>query len=109
MRPHVSLAINKHTWKRLPPDMRTSMREEAERLVEGKAFEAIEVWNKEGVDKSVEKGMEHLPFSPQMQAAIKEVVRTKVLPEWIKRAGGAEAARLFNEIIAPLAGFTAGS
>jgi TRAP-type C4-dicarboxylate transport system substrate-binding protein len=109
MRPHVSLAINKNTWKRLPPDIQTIMREEAERLVEGKSFEAIEVWNKEGVDKSVEKGMEHLPFSPQMQAAIKEVVRTKVLPEWVKRAGGAEAVRLFNDIIAPLAGFTAGS
>jgi TRAP-type transport system periplasmic protein len=109
MRPHVSLAINKNTWKRLSPDIQTSMREEAERLVEGKSFEAIEVWNKEGVEKSVEKGMEHLPFSPQMQAAIKEVVRTKVLPEWIKRAGGAEAARLFNDIIAPLVGFTAGS
>jgi TRAP-type transport system periplasmic protein len=109
MRPHVSLAINKNTWKRLPPDIQTIMREEAERLVEGKSFEAIEVWNKEGVNKSVEKGMEHLPFSPQMQAAIKEVVRTKVLPEWVKRAGGAEAARLFNDIIAPLVGFTAGS
>jgi TRAP-type C4-dicarboxylate transport system substrate-binding protein len=109
MRPHVSLAINKNTWKRLPPDIQTIMREEAERLVEGKSFEAIEVWNKEGVEKSVEKGMEHLPFSPQMQAAIKEVVRTKVLPEWVKRAGGAEAARLFNDIIAPLVGFAAGS
>lgn len=55
--------------------------------------------------KSVEKGMEHLPFSPEIRATIKEIVRTKVLPDWVKRAGGAEAARLFNEIIAPLVGF----
>jgi TRAP-type transport system periplasmic protein len=109
MRPHVALAINKNTWKRLPADIQAILKEEAEQLVESKAFEAIEVWNKEGVDKSVEKGMEHLPFSPELQATIKEVLRTKVVPEWIKRAGGAEATRLFNEIIAPLVGFTAGS
>lgn len=109
MRPHISLAINKNTWKRLPLDVQIIMKEEAEKIVEGKSFEAIEVWNKEGIEKNVEKGMEHLPFSLQMQATIKEVLRTKVVPEWIKRAGGAEAARLFNDIIAPLAGFTAGS
>jgi TRAP-type C4-dicarboxylate transport system substrate-binding protein len=107
MRPHVALAINRNTWKRLPPDIQGIMREEAEKIVEGKAFEAIEVWNKEGIDKSIEKGMEHLPFSPELQATIKEVLRTKVVPEWVKRAGGAEAARLFNDIIAPLVGFTA--
>jgi hypothetical protein len=85
------------------------MKEDAEKIVEGKAFDAIEVWNKEGVEKSVEKGMEHQPFSPEVQAFIKEVLRTKVVPDWVKRAGGAEAARLFNEIVAPLVGFNAGS
>jgi TRAP-type C4-dicarboxylate transport system substrate-binding protein len=109
MRPHVALAVNRNTWKRLPPDIQKIMKEEAEQVVEGRAFEAIEVWNKEGIDKSVEKGMEHQPFSPELQAAIKEILRTKVVPDWVKRAGGAEAARLFNEIIAPLVGFTAGS
>lgn len=109
MRPHVALAINKDTWKRLPSDIQSIMREEAETLVESKAFEAIEAWNKEGIEKSVEKGMEHLPFSPELQAKIKEVLRTKVVPEWVKRAGGAEASRLFNDIIAPLVGFNVGS
>jgi hypothetical protein len=50
--------------------------------------------------------MEHLPFSPELKGAIKDVLRTKVVPEWVKRAGGAEAAKLFNEVIAPLVGFT---
>jgi len=109
MRPHISLAMNKNTWKRLPPDIQVILKEEAEKIVEGKSFEAIEVWNKEGIEKNVEKGMEHVPFSPQMQATIKEVLRTKVVPEWIKRAGGVEAARLFNDMIAPLVGFAAGS
>jgi hypothetical protein len=82
------------------------LKEEAEKIVEGKAFEAIEAWNKEGIDKNVEKGMEHIPFSPETLAAIKDVLRTKVVPDWVKRAGGAEAARNFNEVIAPLVGFT---
>ncbi len=106
MRPHVALSINKTSWRRLPADIQQIMKEEAVKIVEGKAFEAIEVWNKEGIDKSVEKGMEHIPFSPETQAAIKEVLRTKVVPDWVKRAGGAEAAKNFNDVIAPLVGFT---
>jgi hypothetical protein len=82
------------------------LKEEAERIVEAKAFETIEVWSKEGIDKNVEKGMEHIPFSPETLAAIKDVLRTKVVPDWVKRAGGAEAAKNFNEVIAPLVGFT---
>ncbi|MGH7302335.1 MAG: TRAP transporter substrate-binding protein DctP [Candidatus Rokuibacteriota bacterium] len=109
MRPHVALAVNKTTWRRLPPDIQKIMKDEAETLVEAKSFELIEGWNKEGIDKSVEKGMEHIPFSPETQAAIKEVLRNKVVPDWVKRAGGAEAARLFNEIIAPLVGFKVSS
>jgi len=107
MRPHVAFAVNRKVWKSLPDDIQAIMREEAERIIEGPSFRLIEEWNKEGVTKSVEKGMEHIPFSPQMQAAIKEILRTKVVPDWVKRAGGVEAARLFNEIIAPLVGFTA--
>jgi TRAP-type C4-dicarboxylate transport system substrate-binding protein len=106
MRPHISLAVNRNVWKRLPKDLQAVLKEEAEAIVEGKAFEAIEVWNQEGIDKNVEKGMEHQPFSPDVQAAIKETLRTKVVPDWVRRAGGQVAAQRFNEIIAPLVGFT---
>ena len=109
MRPHVALSVNKNTWKRLPPDIQKIMREEAERLVEEKAFLAIEEWNQEGINKNVEKGMEHLPFTPELKASIKEVLRTKVVPDWVKRAGGAEAARQFNELIAPIVGYKVSS
>jgi TRAP-type transport system periplasmic protein len=106
MRPHVALSINRNVWKRIPKDLQAVLKEEAEAIVEGKAFEAIEVWNQEGIDKNVEKGMEHQPFSPEVQQAIKEVLRTKVVPDWVRRAGGQVAAQRFNEIIAPLVGFT---
>jgi TRAP-type C4-dicarboxylate transport system substrate-binding protein len=106
MRPHVALTMNRTTWNKLPKDIQSMMKEDAEKIVEARSFVAIEEWNKEGIDKSVEKGMEHLPFSPEVQAAIKEVLRNRVVPAWVKRAGGKEAAALFNQIIAPLVGFT---
>jgi TRAP-type C4-dicarboxylate transport system substrate-binding protein len=102
----VALSINRDVWRKLPADVQAILKEEAERIVEAKAFVAIEEWNQEGITKSVEKGMEHQPFTPELRAAIKNILQTKVVPEWVKRAGGAEAARLFNEIIAPHAGFT---
>lgn len=106
MRPHVALSINRDVWRKLPADIQAILKEEAERIVEARAFVAIEEWNREGIDGSIEKGMEHQPFSPEIRAALKNTLETKVVPEWVRRAGGAEAARLFNEIIAPYAGFT---
>ena len=81
MRPHVALSINKSSWSKLPPDIQKILKEEAERIVEAKAFTAIEAWNQEGIDKSVEKCMEHLPFSPEIKAAIKDVLQKKVVSE----------------------------
>lgn len=106
MRPHVALAINRHAWNKLPKDLQAILKEEAEAIVEGKAFDAIEVWNKEGIEKSIEKGMELIPFTPDIQTAIKEVLQTRVVPSWVRRAGGKEAAQLFNQVIGPLVGFT---
>jgi TRAP-type C4-dicarboxylate transport system substrate-binding protein len=59
MRPHVALSINKSSWQRLPADIQKIPKEEAEQIVEAKTFTAIDVWNQEGLDKNVEKGMEH--------------------------------------------------
>jgi hypothetical protein len=36
----------------------------------------------------------------------KEVLRSRVVPSWVQRAGGQEATRLFNDIVGPYAGFT---
>jgi TRAP-type C4-dicarboxylate transport system substrate-binding protein len=53
MRPHVALAINKNTWKRLPPDIQAILKEEAEKLVEEQAIEfeenkdyLISIWDR---------------------------------------------------------------
>jgi TRAP-type transport system periplasmic protein len=101
------LVINKTVWKKLPPDIQQIMQEEAHRLIDSRAFALRETWHKGGIEGNVAKGMELSPFTPEIHASIKEVLRTQVVPAWVKRAGGAEAARLFNDIVAPLVGFTA--
>jgi TRAP-type C4-dicarboxylate transport system substrate-binding protein len=101
------LVINKTVWKKLPQDIQHIMQEEATRLIDMQAFTLRETWHKGGIEGNVAKGMELSPFSPEIHASIKEVLRTQVVPAWVKRAGGAEAARLFNDIVAPLVGFTA--
>ena len=100
------LVINKTIWKKLPPDIQSVMQEEATRLIDSRAFTLRETWHKEA-----SKGTSRRAWSSarlrQRFMAIKEVLRTQVVPSWVKRAGGQEAARLFNDIVGPLVGFTA--
>jgi TRAP-type C4-dicarboxylate transport system substrate-binding protein len=103
------LVINKSIWKKLPQDVQQIMQEEANQLIDARGFALRDTWHKGGIEGNVARGMELSPFSPEIHAAIKEVLRTQVVPSWVKRAGGQEAARIFNEIVAPLVGFTATS
>jgi TRAP-type C4-dicarboxylate transport system substrate-binding protein len=100
------LVINKNIWKKLSPDLQKILQEEADRVIAQRAFALRETWHKEGVEGNLGKGMEAIAYTPETLAAIKEVVRTQVVPAWVKRAGGEAAARLFNEIVGPLVGFT---
>jgi TRAP-type C4-dicarboxylate transport system substrate-binding protein len=100
------LVINKNVWKKLPPDLQQILQEEADTRISEPAFRLREAWHKEGVEGNVAKGMEVIPYTPAVQAVIKDVVRQHVVPAWVKRAGGQEAARLFNEIVGPVVGFT---
>jgi TRAP-type C4-dicarboxylate transport system substrate-binding protein len=100
------LVINKTIWKKLPPDIQSVMQEEATRLIDTRGFALRDIWHRGGIEGNVAKGMELSPLTPEIHAAIKEVLRTQVVPSWVKRAGGQEAARLFNDIVGPLVGFT---
>jgi TRAP-type transport system periplasmic protein len=100
------LVINKNVWRKLPADIQTIFREEAERLIDNRAFDLREQWHREGIEGNVARGMERVPLTPDIQAAVKEVLRSRVVPSWVQRAGGQEAARLFNDIVGPYVGFT---
>jgi TRAP-type C4-dicarboxylate transport system substrate-binding protein len=114
MRPHVSFSINSKTWKRLPEDIQAIMQEEALNIIEKGALEEVEVWNTQGIEKNVEKGMELMPFDDTLREEIKKTLRTKVIPDWLHRTkdrtvDGKSSEQLFNEIIAPLVGYKVGS
>jgi TRAP-type C4-dicarboxylate transport system substrate-binding protein len=114
MRPHVSFSINRKTWKRLPKDIQAILQEEALNIIEKGALEEVEVWNKQGIEKNAEKGMELMPFDDTLRDEIKKTLRTKVIPDWLERTkhrkvDGKSSEQLFNEIIAPLVGYKVGS
>jgi TRAP-type C4-dicarboxylate transport system substrate-binding protein len=100
------LVMNKNVWKKLPSDLQTILKEEAERVIDSRAFDLREQWHRAGVESNIARGMELVPFTPDIQAAMKEVLRSRVVPSWVQRAGGQEATRLFNDIVGPYAGFT---
>jgi TRAP-type transport system periplasmic protein len=102
------LVINRNVWRKLPPDIQTILKEEGERVIDNRAFDLREQWHREGVESNVAKGMELVPFTPDIQASLKEVLRSRVVPSWVQRAGGPEAARLFNDIVGPYVGFSVG-
>jgi hypothetical protein len=81
------------------------MQEEALKVIEEPSADLVERLNRDGIATNEKHGMESIPFTPEITAAIREVARTKIVPDWVRRAGGKEAAQLFDQIIAPLVGF----
>ncbi len=100
------LVISKRTWKRLPEDLQNILKEEAERIIDKQALKLRQYWHQNGIDGCVEGGMKVVALTPELQEKVKDVLRTEVVPAWVKRAGGKRAAELFNTIMAPHAGFT---
>jgi len=102
------ITINKDRWNEIPADLQAIMREEAmihqvenRRLVEN-------VWDPQGITDNVAGGMEHVPFTPELVAALKQAALDVVIPNWVKRNGGpdSEGAKMFNEFISPIIGVT---
>ncbi|MDA0265120.1 MAG: hypothetical protein O2803_13365 [Chloroflexi bacterium] len=52
--------------------------------------------------------MTYIDFTPEVQAKMRAIALDTVVPNWVKRVGGAdtEAVRLFNEVASPLLGVT---
>ena len=60
--------------------------------------------NQQRVDSPVfERDEWELPVA----AKLKKVAQDVVVPEWVKRSGGANAVKAFNETVAPIVGFQA--
>ena len=102
------VTMNKDRWEELPADLQTILKEE------GAKSEAVNldllknVWSVEGIQINVDEGMEHIPFSPEIEAKLREIALDSIVPNWVKRVGGydTEAVRLFNDVVAPILGVT---
>lgn len=100
------VTMNKDRWEELPADLQAILKEE------GAKSEAINldmlknVWSVEGIQINVDQGMEHIAFSPEIEAKLREIALDSIVPNWVKRVGGydTDAVRLFNDVVAPILG-----
>ena len=98
------MTVNGDRWAELSPDLQAIVREEAKRHEEITREKALTIWDEDGIKENEEAGMEIIEFTPELEKLMREAALTKVLPNWIQRAGGpnSEAARIYNEKVAPI-------
>lgn len=99
-----TVLVSKQTWDRLPADVRTVL-EELGREFTRRGWDMARQTTQEGIDRNKEKGMEWIPATSAMAAAIREATVKQVVPGWLKRAGP-DARALFDQYIGPHAGIT---
>jgi TRAP-type C4-dicarboxylate transport system substrate-binding protein len=104
-RPHNTIVMNLDRWNELPPDIQQIILEEGERYSEN-ALTKVDQWEKEGIEKNVAAGMEHIEFTPEIKSAIRQAAIERILPNWVQRVGGpeSEAVQIYNEKVAPIVG-----
>jgi len=100
----IALVVSKRTWDRLSPELRKAL-EEVGSEVTVRGWDLARSSTQEGIDGNRQKGMTWIPRKPEWRPAIQEAVQRAVLPGWLKRAG-ADGKAAFNEILAPLTGFS---
>jgi len=99
-----AFVISKRTWDKASPELRATLTKLGEEFSE-RGWEIGRRTTKEGIDRNREKGMEIIPITPAMAALTKETVSKVIIPSWVKRAGP-DAKAIFNQYLAPHAGFT---
>lgn len=101
---HTWIIVNGDRWAELPPDLQVIVQEEAKRHEDITRQKALTIWDRDGIEENRRGGMEIIEFTPELKALMREAALTRVLPNWIQRAGGpnSEAARIYNEKVAPI-------
>lgn len=98
-------AINSGVWESLSENQQSALLRAAEKFT-NKGWELSHEASETGVSDNIALGVEFTAVKPEWAEAIAEASRTIVLPEWTSRSGEA-GVELFNEVVAPLAGFSA--
>ena len=99
--------VSQKAWRGLPPEVRKefeSLLPELRKL----SWELTAKDNKEHLDTVLSRGVKPvIPPKPDWLPQLKKVAQDVVVPEWVKRSGGAAAAKAFNDAISPIVGFQA--
>lgn len=98
------VTVSKRSWDKLSPEVRAILTKLGEEFSE-KGWEIGRRTTRDGIEENKKKGMEWVPITPAMAAAVRAVVTNSIVPSWVKRAGP-DAKPVFNQYIAPHAGFT---
>ena len=107
-------AANRDSWNALEPELRALLRDELPKL-ETEIWRASEKETADGLAcntgaptcRGGRKGkMVAVPMTPQDNALRREVLRTRILPNWLRRCG-ASCADTWNQTIGPMHGITA--
>ncbi len=101
---HSWVTINGDRWAEMPADIQAIIQEEATRHEALTLKNATGLWDQNGIDENVANGMEYIEFNDELVESMRQAAISKVLPNWIERAGGpdSEAAQIYNDKVAPL-------
>lgn len=99
-----TLVVSKTSWDKLKPELQATLVKLGEEFTE-KGVDIGRRTTREWIEKNREQGMEWIPITPVMAAAVRAAAKNAVVPNWVKRTG-ADAKPIFNQYLAPYAGFT---
>ncbi len=106
-------AANQDTWNALEPSLRVLLREELPRL-EARIWQASAQETQEGLDcntgatgcRNGRKGhMVAVPMNPQDDLRRQQMLRSHILPSWLRRCG-TDCANVWNNTIGPVHAIT---
>jgi len=99
------LVVSKRTWDKFPPETRQVLLELGQEFTKrgldiGRQSTAM------GFEENRKKAMEVFTSVPALSQAVRDASQRVIVPSWIRRAGP-DAKAVFNQYIAPHAGFQA--
>ena len=98
--------ISLDTWDRIPQDLQQIILEEGAKL-ELEALRLASIHNEVGFAQLQDAGMEHIPFSAEMQRMSRQAAIGNVIPGWVDRVGDTSDPIItdtFNKKVGPIVG-----
>ena len=99
--------VSQKAWRGLPPDIKKEFEAIIPQLRKI-SWDTTKQDDQENLEIVKSRGIKAtIPAKPDWVPQLKKIAQDVVVPEWVKRSGGANAVKAFNETIAPIVGFQA--